>query len=85
MKANNVCYHPLDQQYFEEHSIELKIVNCVCNCHVQCAVCCWHGNYPNGVIFLNAMCNIRMPIDIASKGTSVRGYQNMRASSTSPT
>jgi hypothetical protein len=26
-----------------------------------------------------------MPIDIASRGTSVRGYQTMRASSTSPT
>jgi len=70
-KANVVCYNPLDQQCFDKMSIELKFMNCLCKCHMQRAICCWHGNCPNGIIFVDAMCNIKMPIHIVSRATGV--------------
>jgi len=83
-KANVGCYNPLGQQCFEEISIELKFVNCLCKYHIQRAIC-WHGNCPNGIIFDDAMCNIKMPIYIASRAIGVCRCQISRASSTSPT
>ena len=82
-KANVVCYNALDQQCVGVISIELMFVNCLCKCCMQHATC-WHGKCPNGNIFANAMCNIKMPVHIASRATSVCGHQISRASSTSP-
>jgi hypothetical protein len=83
MKANVVCFNPLDQHYFEGISIQLRFVKCFCKCHMQHTIC-WHGNCLNGITCVDAMCNIKIPIQIVSRDTGVYSCQILMASNTFP-
>jgi len=76
-KTNVVWYNPMNREYYEEISSELKFVICLCKCHMQNSIC-WHNNCPNGIRFVDAMCIINMPIHIAIRTTGICGCQIFR-------